>query len=63
MTPKHYDLDPQPIEVINSWGLNFNLGNVVKYIARAGRKEGESKDSDLHKAMTYLRYELEDLSK
>lgn len=46
-TPEHYKLDPQPIDVI-------------KYIARAGRKAGESRDSDLHKAMEYLRMELED---
>lgn len=41
-------------------GLRFCLGNVIKYVARAGHKEGESRDKDLHKAMNYLRMELED---
>jgi len=59
-TPEHYRLDPEPIAVIKAWDLGFCLGNVVKYIARAGRKAGESRKSDLHKAMNYLRMELED---
>lgn len=59
-TPDHYQLDPEPITVIKAWDLGFCLGNVLKYIARAGRKAGESRDKDLHKAMEYLRMELED---
>ena len=58
-TPNHYRLNPEPIEVIRGWDLGFCLGNVIKYIARAGRKAGESRDKDLHKAMEYLRMELE----
>lgn len=59
-TPDHYRLDPEPIEVIRGWDLGFCLGNVIKYIARAGHKFGETRDSDLHKAMEYLRMELDD---
>lgn len=59
-TPDHYKLDPEPIDVIKAWGLDFCKGNVIKYVARAGRKTGESEDSDLHKAMNYLRLALED---
>lgn len=59
-TPDHYRLNPEPIAVIKAWDLGFCLGNVIKYIARAGHKAGESRDSDLHKAMEYLRMELED---
>lgn len=59
-TPDHYRLNPEPIDVIRGWNLGFCLGNVIKYVARAGRKAGESRDSDLHKAMEYLRMELED---
>lgn len=58
--PKHYQLDPEPVQVIKAWDLDFCLGNVIKYVARAGRKAGESRDSDLHKAMNYLRIALED---
>lgn len=59
-TPMHYRLNPEPIKCIEGWDLGFCLGNVIKYIARAGHKAGESRDKDLHKAMEYLRMELED---
>lgn len=45
-------------KVIKAFDLNWNLGNVVKYILRAGRKE--SRIRDLQKAMDYLKFELED---
>lgn len=51
----HYNnLTPQPIEVIEAWELDFNLGNVLKYIGRAGKKQGESELKDLEKARVYL---------
>lgn len=53
--PDHYsteDLTYEPIKVIEAWGLDFSLGNVLKYIARAGRK-GDTLE-DLNKAMWYL---------
>ena len=51
----HYrNLKPEPIEVIENWELDFNLGNVLKYIGRAGKKEGESELKDLEKAKEYL---------
>lgn len=58
--PPHYTaLSIQPIEVIESWGLGFNLGTVLKYIGRAGRKAGEADVDDLAKAAWYLARELE----
>ena len=38
--PAHYTADRkyEPRKVIADWGLNFNLGNAVKYVSRAGRK-------------------------
>lgn len=53
-----YYPDPQPIDVIREWDLNFNLGNVVKYVARAGKKDGNTKEQDLRKAIAYLEHEL-----
>lgn len=47
----------EPIDVINDWELGFNLGNAVKYISRAGRKEDKIKD--LTKAIDYIQYEIE----
>lgn len=58
-TPKHYQGTIQPIELINAQNLNFNLGNVVKYVCRAGKKERENILSDLEKAKNYLNYEIE----
>lgn len=58
-TPKHYKIYPQPAEAISRWGLNFNLGNVVKYVARAGRKEGETYLEALAKAQDYLEAEID----
>lgn len=48
----------EPIDVINDWGLNFNLGNAVKYLSRAGRKSTEAYHSDLRKAVDYINYEI-----
>ena len=41
--------------------LNFNRGNVVKYIARAGRKDAMKAVEDLRKARWYLDRELKRL--
>ena len=43
---------------IRDQGLNFHLGNAIKYICRAGYKE--DRISDLRKAIHYLQNELED---
>lgn len=52
----------EPRKVIHDWDLNFNLGNVVKYVSRAGRK-GEFFMDDLRKAKQYLEYEIEECEK
>lgn len=55
--PSHYTSTKiEPIEVIEAWQLDFCLGNVIKYIARAEHK-GEKKQ-DLEKALWYLRRSL-----
>ena len=48
----------EAIDAIEAWGLGFNLGNVVKYIARAGRKTKDGLQ-DLQKAEWYLNREIE----
>ena len=50
----------QPITVIQKWHLNFALGNVIKYVGRAGFKGTDTAESDLKKAMHYLLLEFED---
>lgn len=56
--PSHYGGKENPYEVIKlveSWGLGFKLGNALKYILRAGRKDRESMETDLHKALWYIK--------
>ena len=62
-TPTHYQGTIQPIDLINAQDLNFNLGNVVKYVCRAGKKQGENVLSDLEKAKNYINYEIERIKK
>ena len=60
--PKHYCYGKyEPKDVIRDWGLNFNLGSTVKYIARAGRKDDIIQD--LKKAKQFLEFEIEALEK
>ena len=55
--PPHYTHgDIEPIDVIEAWGLGFCLGNVVKYIARAGHKGDRLED--LKKARWYWEREI-----
>ena len=57
--PSHYTFGKfEVIDVINDWKLAFNLGNTVKYIARAGKKDPEKHIQDLEKARFYLDYEI-----
>jgi hypothetical protein len=56
--PAHYlSSGLEPITAIEAWGLGFNLGNSVKYIARAGKK-GDALE-DLKKAAWYLQREID----
>ena len=58
--PNHYGGADNPLEarkIIDHYGLGFNLGNVVKYVLRCGKKD--SKIQELRKAMTYLEFEIE----
>ena len=48
----------QPIEYINDHNLNFNRGNVIKYVSRAGHKDQNKELEDLEKARQYLDFEI-----
>ena len=59
--PAHYGGDDNPyeaIKVIEAWELGFCLGNVVKYLSRAGRKDPATELEDLKKALWYLQREI-----
>jgi hypothetical protein len=49
----------EAIKVINAHDLNFCLGNAIKYVLRAGKKESDTKKQDLQKAVQYLQFEIE----
>jgi len=54
--PQHYGGKNNPyeaIKIIEAWGLDFHLGNVLKYISRSGKKT-PSKLEDLKKAKWYI---------
>lgn len=59
ITPLHY-MTESKIDVIDfckMYNMNFNRGNIVKYLARAGKKDDELQD--LRKALNYLLREIE----
>lgn len=62
--PPHYGGADNPFEaikVIEAWRLGFNLGNTVKYIARADHKKVPLED--LKKARWYLDREIANRSR
>jgi len=55
--PSHYNKEGfEVIEIIEAYGLGFNLGNVLKYVLRANFKG--DREEDLKKAQWYLNREL-----
>ena len=58
IVPSHYDNKKgyDVIDISKHYNLNFNRGNVVKYICRAGKKDNELQD--LKKALDYLQREI-----
>ena len=58
--PQHYggDTTYEAIKVIEAWQLGFCLGNTVKYISRAGKKDPAALLEDLKKARWYLDREI-----
>jgi hypothetical protein len=64
--PTYYGGKDNPyeaIKVIHAWGLGFDLGNAVKYISRAGKKNPLKEIEDLEKAITYIKFHIEELQK
>lgn len=58
--PTHYNTGRfEVIEIIEDQGLDFHLGNAVKYICRAGRKDPGKLVEDLQKAVWYLNRRIE----
>ncbi len=62
--PDHYGGESnvyEAIKVIDAWELGFALGNTVKYISRAGKKDPNKELEDLKKALWYLQHHINQL--
>lgn len=61
--PSHYggDTPYEAIKVIEAWNLGFCLGNTIKYISRAGKKDPAKEIEDLEKAKWYLERRISQL--
>ena len=53
----------EAIKVIDAWHLDFCLGNAVKYISRAGKKDPQTEIQDLEKAMWYIQHRIDQLKR
>lgn len=57
--PAHYTSDPSGIECIEiTRHRNFNIGNSIKYLWRAGIKDDTKQIEDLKKAIWYITDEI-----
>lgn len=57
--PSHYNRHPSGIECIEvTRHYNFNIGNAIKYLWRAGLKDADTHVQDLHKAIWYITDEI-----
>lgn len=59
--PRHYNVDPSGVECIQiTRHRNFNVGNAIKYLWRAGLKgkRSETEVEDLRKAVFYIQDEI-----
>ena len=64
ISPSHYTSHPSGVECIQiTEHMSFNLGNVVKYLWRAGLKDSQPQLQDLEKAAWYLQREIDRLKK
>lgn len=61
--PNYYQSKIEVIDFIEAWDLNFHLGNVIKYICRAGIKDPCTEVEDLKKAQFYLNRYISNLEK
>jgi len=64
--PQYYggkDNTYEVFRVLEAWNLDedFYLGNVIKYLARAGKKNKSTKKEDLQKALVYLQRRIDNL--
>ena len=60
--PAHYtDGNIEVIDFIEDKKFGYHLGNAVKYISRAGKKDPDKEIEDLQKAVWYINRHIEQL--
>lgn len=65
--PEHYKFGDtnqyEVVKVAEAWGLDYDayLFNVIKYVARAGKKDPSKELQDLKKALWYLDRKIQNL--
>jgi len=50
-------------DVIANFDLTYNIGTAVTYLLRAGKKEGNTTEQDIRKAINHLHFELDEIVK
>ena len=64
IVPSYYNkANMSVIDIIDEYELNFNKGNIIKYILRSGKKSKDTEIQDIQKAMRYCQMEIERLNK
>ena len=64
LSPSYYNKENMSVsDIVDEYELNFNKGNIIKYVLRSGKKQADTEIQDLQKAMRYCQMEIERLSK
>lgn len=62
--PSYYNKANMSVsDIVDEYDLNFNKGNIIKYVLRSGKKQVDTEIQDLQKAMRYCQMEIERLNK
>lgn len=64
LSPSYYNKENMSVsDIVDEYELNFNKGNIIKYVLRSGKKQADTEIQDLQKAMRYCQMEIERLNK
>lgn len=64
ISPSYYNKENMSVsDIVDEYELNFNKGNIIKYVLRSGKKQADTEIQDLQKAMRYCQMEIERLNK
>lgn len=64
LSPSYYNKENMSVsDIVDEYELNFNKGNIIKYVLRSGKKQTDTEIQDLQKAMRYCQMEIERLNK